>query len=128
MSTPDDVLALLRAATQAADCRRRRVGAVATDLRGRIVGVGWNGLVEPASCLAGDCPRGILSYEQLPACSSYRGNCAAIHAEDSALRMSEKCAVLYVTEQPCPDCEEMIEDYGCEVVVVELATEKSSRS
>ena len=95
------------------------------DARGAIVGFGWNGLAD-GSCLGGDCPRGLLSYSDLPANSPYGGNCAAIHAEDSALRMSEHCRVLYVTEVPCPDCEVLIEDYGCQVVVVELAEAQSA--
>ena len=121
MSMPDGyVLALLSGATRAADCRRRRVGAVAVDNAGRVLSVGWNGL-DDGSCLEGACPRGRLSYEELPPNSSYAGNCSAIHAEESALRATEKCRTLYVTEVPCPQCEVLIEDDGCDVVVVKLA-------
>lgn len=113
---PQDVLDYLRGARIAADCRRRKVGAVATT-KGRITGVGWNGL-PTGSCTAGDCPRGALSYDQVPAFSPYAGNCDAVHAERSALKMSPYADTLYVTCQPCPDCEVLIEDYGVKSVIV----------
>lgn len=114
MNVSGDTLNLLEAASRAADCKRRRVGAVVLDAKGRIVGVGWNGLPN-GSCLNGDCPRGSLSYEELPACSSYTGNCNAIHAEDSALRAAGVRAdggSILVTTKPCPGCEALIEDFG----------------
>ena len=52
---------------------------------GRVLSVGWNGL-DDGSCLAGKCPRGLLSYGELPPNAPYTGNCPAIHAEESRKR------------------------------------------
>ena len=123
MSLSTQTRNLLETAAGAADCRRRRVAAVVEDADGKIVGVGWNGLTS-GSCGSGECPRGLLSYEELPARSSYNGNCTALHAEDSALRAAGTRAAggtVYVTATPCPECEVLLEDYQVSrVVVVDL--------
>ena len=119
---PAQVLPILHAARNAADCNRRHVGAVVVDGYGRLIGVGWNGLRD-GSCSRGECPRGKLSYGEMPAFSSYSGNCAALHAEDSAIRMAgPRCegGTIYVTCPPCPECEEIIEANGLRVEVVTL--------
>lgn len=123
MSPSDRVLELLTAAQKAANCRRRTVGAVYVDEKQAIVGVGWNGL-PTGSCLSGQCPRGLTSYAETPAFSSYGGNCEAIHAEDSAFRMAGdevRGGVIYVTCEPCPGCAELIEERGARVEVVEMS-------
>lgn len=116
---PEGVLTLLRSAARAADCRRRQVGAVYVDEKQAIVGVGWNGLPN-GSCTAGACPRGLTSYEETPAFTSYRGNCEALHAEDSAFRAAGEATggTMYVTCEPCPGCAELCEARGARVEVV----------
>ena len=117
---PEDIAAALREAQlYRADCRRRQVAAVAV-CQGRIRGIGWN-MLAVGSCTKGDCPRGLMSYAEVPAFSSYSNNCAAIHAEDMALTeaLSQGGAdTIYVTCRPCPDCRILCEDAGVQVVVV----------
>lgn len=107
-----------------ADCRRRQVGAVL--MKGlSVVGVGWNALPD-GSCLAGECPRGLLSYDQVAASSDYTGNCVALHAETRALAdaaggQGEEWTyggMMYVTADPCPGCAAAMERAGVEWCVV----------
>lgn len=98
------------------DCRRSKVGAVAVDHTRVIINGGYNGF-EPGgqSCLAGDCPRGLKSYDQQPPGGSYT-DCDAIHAEDNALRFARqtdqiqrlKGSTMYVTREPCGKCYEQL--------------------
>lgn len=114
-----DFRALLLSVTKAADCSRRRVGALVVNDRGELVGTGWNGLTE-GSCTKGDCPRGRLSYSELEADAPY-DNCDAIHAEDSAMRSAgDKCqgATLLVTCEPCADCKKLIDEKGISEVQI----------
>lgn len=101
---------MLTGLQERADCRRRQVGAVL--MKGlEVVGVGWNALPE-GSCTAGECPRGLLSYEQVAASSDYTGNCSALHAETRALADAAggldkewtHGGVMFVTAEPCPGC------------------------
>ncbi len=117
MTDPIDVMLAWFAAD--ADCRRRRVGA-AIVLDGQLVGRGWNGLPD-GSCLLGQCPRGLLTYEQQPAFANYENNCRAVHAEEAALREAgdkARGATIYVTCEPCPGCAKAIEDAGVAAVIV----------
>lgn len=114
LGVPKVVVDLLVAARAAADCSRRKVGCVVTNVRGHVVSVGWNGLRNGGSCgKQQDCPRGRMSYETVPAFSSYANNCEALHAEDSALMAAGTRAeggTIWITCQPCPDCEILIEE------------------
>ncbi|MFF5371375.1 deoxycytidylate deaminase [Streptomyces sp. NPDC013187] len=90
------------------DCTRSRVGAVLLDRRRRVVMSGMNGTVPgEKGCLAGACPRGRLTYEQIPAGSDY-GNCIAIHAEENLLinarREDLEGGTVYITRAPCYRC------------------------
>ena len=122
MSTlPEGVMTLLMSAVSAADCRRRQVGAVVTDAYAKVVGVGWNGLRE-GSCGAGDCPRGRLTYDEMPAFTGYVAS-DCLHAEDSALMAAGERArggTIYVTCEPCPGCAELCEKHESTVVVVTM--------
>lgn len=96
-----------------ADCSRRQVGAViVTSDNLRLVSAGYNG--SPAggpSCLAGQCPRGRMSKEEVAPGTSY-DNCIAVHAEVNAvIRASWEemlGATLYCTDPPCLDCGKVI--------------------
>lgn len=102
-----------------ADCRRRQHGAVIVT-RNRIVATGYNGA--PAGkegCLAGACPRGLLSYEEVPPLSGYDdgpGRCIAVHAEQNALLYSSWADVeggtIYITGEPCATCRRLIGGSG----------------
>lgn len=110
-------LEVAKVAATRADCTRRQVGAALVQ-QGRIIGVGWNGGVD-ASCTAGECPRGQLSFDEQP---SYKDspdklvtNCIAIHAEHRAILMAgpaARCAnaTMYITDEPCSDCVQRLRD------------------
>lgn len=90
------------------ECVRSKVGAVLLDRKGRVVMDGYNGVPpKEKSCLDGVCPRGRLTYEQVPAGSDY-GNCVAIHAEENLLiharREDLEGGTVYVTRAPCYRC------------------------
>ncbi len=110
--SPADLRLLLSRASSRADCRRRQVGAVLVGTCGSVHGLGWNAL-PTGSCTGGDCPRGLLSYSERPASSSYAGNCIAVHAEVAAIRAAGTYAlngVMYITDEPCPGCREAMAD------------------
>lgn len=119
------ILGLLRREVQKADCSRRKVGAVIA-LDGVIVGKGHN-FLPLGSCMAGDCPRGLLSYDQQPKDVGYEASgCVSIHAEDNALAEAGYRAigaVIYVSEDPCPQCAARILEAGiARIQVVEVHT------
>lgn len=107
-----------------ADCQRRQVGCVLVDEDHRIIGTGYNG-TEPggASCLKGECPRGLLGYDVVEEFTNYDsgpGKCVSTHAEINALiwaRTSCKGATAYVTDQPCPTCAKALAAAGVRQVV-----------
>ena len=120
MVTPAQVNALLASLVRGVDCRRRQVAAVLVAPSGDIVGKGWNGL-RRGSCRGGDCPRGLTTYAEVPAFSEYASNCAALHAEVSAITEAgerARGAALYVTCAPCPDCARAIVAAGVASVTV----------
>lgn len=109
-----------------ADCRRAQHGAVIVQNK-RVVATGYNGSPagSPLSCLAGDCPRGLLSYDELASLDggydSGPGTCIAIHAESNALIHSNRSdcvdATIYITGKPCAGCEKLIRASGIRRVV-----------
>lgn len=84
------------------ECRRRKVGAIIIDRRGRILSTGMNGVAPgQRTCLEVPCP----------GTSSQSGTnldlCQASHAEISALVTLEKpfeAHTLYCTTEPCVSC------------------------
>lgn len=115
-------LGVARAVAARADCRRRQVGCVLVDADRRIIGTGYNGSPPGGrSCLAGDCPRGLLTYEQQPGLSGPYDECVAVHAEANALlwaRTSCKGATAYITCAPCPSCDKLLAGAGIAQIVV----------
>ena len=115
-------IGIAEAVAQRADCTRSKVGAILVNSRNEIRGTGFNG--SPAGlpgCLTdGACPRGRLSYDEVPADSDY-SNCIADHAERNALRHSRPedlaGSTLYVTRPPCPWCQTLIDACGIVRVV-----------
>lgn len=95
-----------RAFAKRAACTRSQVGALLV-VDNCHTYMGYNGV--PAGelhCTDGGCPRGQLSYDQLPPLGSYE-NCKAVHAEDNALRKAgamAEGATVYITRSPCDDC------------------------
>lgn len=91
----------------------------------RVIATGYNGA--PAGqpgCLAGACPRGLLTYDEVREHASYDegpGRCISIHAEANALlyaRASCKGATAYITDKPCPTCAKLLTGAGIERIVI----------
>lgn len=111
-----------------ADCTRRQVGAVIVDQQRRIVATGYNGSPPRGpSCLAGECPRGRLTRDELPGYAegdnSYDlgpGTCVALHAEQNSVMYcsmdQRRGATLFVTAEPCGGCWRMLGGSGIETV------------
>lgn len=117
-------LELAKAVALRADCSRRQVGAVLMRPDHTIVATGYNGAPSgQVGCLAGGCPRGNASRDEVPGYddprvlaaelqpSSYDigpGACIAVHAEQNALLRASwdqmVQSTLYVTDRPCPGC------------------------
>ena len=113
-----DEYAILMAETAAkrADCTRRRVGAVLMLPDNSIVCTGYNGGPSKGpSCLAGECPRGRLTHEELAPDTAYDsggGTCVALHAEWNVLLRASwqqmMGSTLYITDEPCHICKSLI--------------------
>lgn len=110
-------LQIAQAAATRADCTRRKVAAVLMRPDHSIVSTGYNGGPSGGlSCLKGECPRGLMTAEQVtPLTTSYdtgAGACIALHAEQNALLRATwdemQGATLYITCEPCPGCLRMI--------------------
>lgn len=109
-------LMIAQAAALRADCTRRKVGAALMGADRSIISIGYNGGPSKGpSCLEGQCPRGRLTHDELPADSAYDtggGTCVALHAEWNVLLRTSwerfKGSTLYVTEEPCHICKTMI--------------------
>jgi dCMP deaminase len=101
-------LGIADAVAERGDCTRSKVGAVLLDREKRVCASGYNGTVSgEKGCLAGACPRGRLTYDQVPAGSDY-GNCISIHAEENLLIHARRedlvGGTVYVTRAPCYRC------------------------
>lgn len=107
-------LGIATAASARGDCTRSKVGAVIvlqTSNR-HFVSLGYNGVDsgEPG-CLSGACPRGRFTYDQLPSDQSDYSNCISTHAEVNAFYNAQfdvEFSTVYVTREPCEDCQRML--------------------
>ena len=103
-------------------CSRRQVGAVVVKDK-HAIGLGYNGVASGKKhCIDGGCPRGQLSYDEVPPGSDYNQHpCFALHGEHNAILQAglDRClgATLYVTDQPCQQCTNLIEHAGIGRVV-----------
>ncbi|HEY6020348.1 MAG TPA: deaminase [Candidatus Paceibacterota bacterium] len=95
-------------------CSRRQVGAVVVQGR-KVIGNGFNGVASGQThCVDGGCPRGQLAYTEVPAGADYNQfPCRSIHAEHNAILQAglDQCAgaTIYITDQPCQQCTNLIE-------------------
>jgi len=120
-----------------ADCRRRQIGAVIVDNHDRIVSTGRNGSPPGGpSCLSGECPRGLLTNEEVPPDSSYDsgiGKCVAVHAEANAIIFGDPTRMrggkIYIScpVPPCPGCQRLIDGMGLEVIFNSLKENHEDR-
>lgn len=108
-------------------CSRRKVGAVLVKDK-KVIGNGYNGAPTGLPhCTDGGCPRGQLSYADVPADSDYNQfPCVAIHAEHNAILQAgaanARGAVLYCTAPPCGQCTALIRQV--EIAGVILVSDK----
>lgn len=116
-------LSLARLWSTMSTCSRRQVGAVVVQDR-KVIGNGFNGVASlKPHCIDGGCPRGQLSYSQVKAGADYNEfPCYAIHAEHNAILQAglERClgGTIYVTDEPCRQCWNLIEHAKIARVVV----------
>lgn len=119
-SLDETYLEMAEVLSRRAACTRRQVGTLIVDVDGRIVASGWNGTLSgELNCTDGGCPRGQMSFDEVPAYSSYE-NCNAAHSELNALlRAGEKArgGTLYCTDVPCHNCSIAIRAAGISRVV-----------
>ena len=114
-------LGIALAVAERADCTRRKVGAVLLDKHNRVVSTGYNGYPSGSKgCLEGGCPRGKLTYEELPAYTEY-SNCHALHAEENAALHAEpdrrRGGTMYITDKPCDNCMRLLKGLQLKRVV-----------
>lgn len=121
-------LHIARAASMRADCTRRLVGAALLGADHRVLALGYNGAPSgvPGCLSAGACPRGQFTYAEIPPSLGNDGHavrCIALHAEENCLRHFEATyapwsrpaalqgASLYITDDPCPGCAALLDDF-----------------
>lgn len=117
-------LAITYAVSDRADCRRRKCGAVIVKDH-RIISTGYNGAPsKEGSCLDGDCPRGLMTIEELGGYQEGNhdySNCIGLHAEMNAIAYANgrDCvgATIYITHPPCDNCAKVIKAAGITKVV-----------
>lgn len=107
-------LNIAQAVSLRSDCERSKVGAVVVKDR-RIVGTGYNGAPAGQPGCA-DCPRRCSSVARGTDYNVGTGRCVALHAEANALLYSDRAdregATLYLTREPCADCQKLIAGSG----------------
>lgn len=115
-------LEIAKIMSERSTCSRRKVGAVLVQ-GNRIVATGYNGAPSGQThCVDGGCPRGKFTHDEIPKDADYNVfPCVAIHAEANAIIRAgyplTKGATIYVTEQPCQQCWNLIQGAEIERVV-----------
>ena len=116
-SRDHQMMQMVKLLAQRGECRRRQVGCVIVDFRGRILSTGYNGQAPgripcvTIACEGADSPSG-----------TDLDLCRASHAEISALVTLEKpfeAHTLYCTTEPCVQCVKAILLTSIERVVFE---------
>jgi dCMP deaminase len=115
--------AIAVAVSARADCRRARHGCVIVDDQQRIVSTGYNGspVGDERSCLAGDCPRGLMSTDEVRHNAADYSNCIALHAEANAVAYGDgarmRGGTAYITGPPCDMCAKLLAAAGLTRIV-----------
>lgn len=116
LSWQEYFLNIATAVSLRADCRRAQHGCVIVK-GNRIVATGYNGSHPGGpSCLAGECPRGLMTPDELAHLSADYSNCIALHAEQNAVayaaRRDTEGAIVYITGEPCNMCIKLMRAAG----------------
>jgi dCMP deaminase len=111
----DTMLEIATAMAKRSTCARRQVGCVLTDMFGRVLATGHNGVPRALEhCTNSPCAGlGQKSGEGLDLCH-------AIHAEANALMFCQevmKIASCYVTASPCVSCVKMLLNTTCKDII-----------
>lgn len=105
------MLKMAQTIAERSTCARRKVGCVLTDIHGRVLSVGHNGVARgQLHCTDWPC-EGATS----PSGTNLDG-CLAIHAEQNALMFCPdvmKIHACYVTASPCLVCTKMLLNSSC---------------
>ena len=121
----DYFLGIAFAVSARADCRRQQFGCVIVN-QNRIVATGYNGAPSgKGSCLAGDCPRGLLDKKAHPgfmAGNQDFSNCIALHCEQNAITYASReetmGSTVYIWDlPPCDMCKKLLTAAGVHRVV-----------
>lgn len=113
-----------------ATCSRRQVGAVVVQGR-KVIGNGFNGVASgKLHCVDGGCPRGQSTVDEVPHNADYNAfPCRAIHAEHNAILQAglANCAgaTIYITDEPCQQCLNLIEHAKIGRIVVTTPSDDS---
>lgn len=103
-------LFLATAVSIRSDCERSQVGAVVVTDR-RVRGTGYNGS-KPGKPGCETCPRRLSSVAPGSDYKSGPGRCVAVHAEENAMDFADDDdligSTLYITREPCADCQVLI--------------------
>lgn len=97
-------------------CRRRKVGCVLTDERGRVLATGYNGVARGQHHCTDN--KGCVGARAVPGTSLEL--CAAVHAEQNAmllLRDPDKLETIYSTTSPCASCVKLLLNTSCQRIV-----------
>lgn len=121
---------MARALSKRSLCDRDQVGAVITDIDGKIIGEGYNGPAKLFEHQGQGCynwcaramtlggPRDSV-FSDTP--TNY-DSCPALHAEANALMMSDRSlrvgGIIFVTSHPCMGCAKLISNSGLTGVYV----------
>ena len=104
-------------------CLRRAVGAVLTDVHGRILATGYNGVSRglPHCNFEDGMGRKPHACPGAVAASGTRlDDCDAIHAEANALLQCTKIDAIhtcYVTASPCVSCTKLLSQTACQRII-----------
>lgn len=119
----DWALGIVEAIRQRADCRRAKHGCLILDTEHRLVSAGYNGSPrgDRRSCLAGDCPRGLKDFTEVPHNRSDYSDCISLHAEVNAVANGDasrmRGGTAYVSGEPCDMCWKVLKASGVRRVV-----------
>ena len=116
-SLSETMLTVAHVLANRSTCVRRKVGCVLTDMKGRILSAGYNGVPSGwthCTSVASECPGA-----KEPSGEGYE-KCQAIHAEQNALLFCndiDKIFTCYVTTAPCMHCVKMLLNTQCQAIV-----------